>query len=73
MTEIQTPLFIIFALIFVGTNFAFGAENEEDLSADLYVIEGRVFPGDNAVNPGWQLMTHVMVNGGEHYGFLRYF
>lgn len=47
------------------------AEHEEDPSTDLYVIEGKVFPWDNAASNGWQLMTHVMANGGEHYGFLR--
>lgn len=48
------------------------AEHEEDASTDLFVIEGKVFPWDNAASTGWQLMTHVMANGGEHYGFLRY-
>ncbi|XP_029162135.1 ER membrane protein complex subunit 7-like isoform X2 [Nylanderia fulva] len=47
------------------------AEHEEDPSTDLYVIEGKVFPWDNTASSGWQLMTHVMANGGEHYGFLR--
>ncbi|XP_012527225.1 ER membrane protein complex subunit 7 [Monomorium pharaonis] len=47
------------------------AEHEEDGSTDLFVIEGKVFPWDNAASTGWQLMTHVMANGGEHYGFLR--
>ncbi|XP_032690974.1 ER membrane protein complex subunit 7 [Odontomachus brunneus] len=47
------------------------AEHEEDTSTDLYVIEGKVFPWDNTASTGWQLMTHVMANGGEHYGFLR--
>lgn len=47
------------------------AEHEEDASTDLFVIEGKVFPWDNAASTGWQLMTHVMANGGEHYGFLR--
>ncbi|XP_057334968.1 ER membrane protein complex subunit 7 [Microplitis mediator] len=46
------------------------ADSDEDLSNDLYVIEGKVFPWENA-NPGWQIMTHVMANGGEYYGFLR--
>lgn len=72
MTEFQKILFVIFALINVGTNFVSGAESEEDSSTDLYVIEGKVFPWENAGNSGWQLMTHVMANGGEHYGFLRY-
>lgn len=48
------------------------AEHEEDASTDLFMIEGKVFPWDNAASTGWQLMTHVMANGGEHYGFLRY-
>ncbi|XP_011881675.1 PREDICTED: ER membrane protein complex subunit 7 [Vollenhovia emeryi] len=47
------------------------AEHDEDASTDLFVIEGKVFPWDNAASTGWQLMTHVMANGGEHYGFLR--
>ncbi|KYN04626.1 PREDICTED: ER membrane protein complex subunit 7 [Cyphomyrmex costatus] len=47
------------------------AEHEEDTSTDLFVIEGKVFPWDNVASTGWQLMTHVMANGGEHYGFLR--
>ncbi|XP_033208172.1 ER membrane protein complex subunit 7 homolog [Belonocnema kinseyi] len=71
MTEFQKTLFVIFALIYVVPNFVSGAENEEDSSTDLYVIEGKVFPWENAGYSGWQLMTHVMANGGEHYGFLR--
>lgn len=47
------------------------AENEEDASTDLYTIEGKVFPWETSPSSGWQLMTHVMANGGEHYGFLR--
>lgn len=47
------------------------ADSDEDLSSDLYVIEGKVFPWENSNSNGWQLMTHVMANGGEHYGFLR--
>jgi hypothetical protein len=47
------------------------AQHDEDMSTDLYVIEGKVFSGDNMASNGWQLMTHVMANGGEHYGFLR--
>ncbi|XP_012263935.1 ER membrane protein complex subunit 7 homolog [Athalia rosae] len=57
-------------LIFCQINDTF-AENEEEVSSDLYVIEGKVFPPENAVLNGWQLMTHVMVNGGEHFGYLR--
>ena len=73
MKEIQKILFTCLALILVNLNSAFSVEIEEDSSSDLYVIEGKVFPWENAANPGWQLMTHVMANGGEYYGFLRYF
>ncbi|XP_014487961.1 PREDICTED: ER membrane protein complex subunit 7 [Dinoponera quadriceps] len=61
-------------LLFIVSNLCeqyVTAEHEEDTSTDLYVIEGKVFPWDNAASTGWQLMTHVMANGGEHYGFLR--
>lgn len=60
-------IFIAFILFSSSTK----AEIEEDASTDLYVIEGKVFPWDNTAKSGWQLMTHVMANGGEHYGFLR--
>ncbi|XP_046423782.1 ER membrane protein complex subunit 7 homolog isoform X1 [Neodiprion pinetum] len=46
-------------------------ENDEEVSTDRYVIEGKVFPPENAILTGWQLMTHVMANGGEHLGYLR--
>lgn len=61
-------------LLFVIVNISHKcvtAENDEDTSTDLYVIEGKVFPWENAASNGWQLMTHVMANGGERYGFLR--
>lgn len=45
-------------------------EGEEENSTDLYVIEGKVFPWEIAPQ-GWQLSTHVMANGGEHFGYLR--
>lgn len=46
-------------------------DNDEEISSDRYVIEGKVFPPENTVLNGWQLITHVMANGGEHYGYLR--
>ncbi|XP_043277472.1 ER membrane protein complex subunit 7 homolog [Venturia canescens] len=58
---------VVFGVI-IGTTFA---ESDEDQSTDLYIIEGKVFPWENSNSNGWQLMTHVMANGGEHYGFLR--
>lgn len=65
----------IIYLLFIVANLCeryVTAEHEEDASTDLYMIEGKVFPLDNSASTGWQLMTHVMANGGEHYGFLRY-
>ena len=62
---------VIFVLFGVIANQAL-AENDEDPSSDLYVIEGKVFPWENSNTDEWKLMTHVMANGGEHYGFLRY-
>lgn len=46
-------------------------DNDEEISTDVYVIEGKVFPPENSILNGWQLMTHVMANGGEHFGYLR--
>ena len=71
MAEQVRVIFAIFLVLSFFSEHIF-AENDEDTSTDLYVIEGKVFPWDNsAANTGWQLMTHVMANGGEHYGFLR--
>ncbi|XP_058804001.1 ER membrane protein complex subunit 7 [Phymastichus coffea] len=63
-------VFVNFLILSIFCSYIF-AENEEELSSDLYVIEGKVFPWENAGSTRWQLMTHVMANGGEHYGFLR--
>lgn len=63
--------FVIFLVLSLFSSHTF-AEIDEDTSTDLYVIEGKVFPWENSANTGWQLMTHVMANGGEHIGFLRY-
>ncbi|CAG5085197.1 Similar to emc7: ER membrane protein complex subunit 7 (Xenopus tropicalis) [Cotesia congregata] len=58
MNFINKSICLLF--IFVNINCIF-AESDEDLSNDLYVIEGKVFPWDGSPN-GWQLMTHVMAN-----------
>ncbi|XP_015599865.1 ER membrane protein complex subunit 7 [Cephus cinctus] len=72
---IYSLVFLLSCLIFVSADVSTAnrmtIDNDEDSSSDLYVIEGKVFPWENAASSGWQLMTHVMVNGGEHYGFLR--
>ncbi|KAL7294155.1 hypothetical protein TKK_0012179 [Trichogramma kaykai] len=64
----STFLVSLILCFFLSSSYA---ETEEDTSTDLYVIEGKVFGWENSANSGWQLMTHVMANGGEHYGFLR--
>lgn len=64
---------VVFAIFLVLSVFSshISAENEEESSSDLYVIEGKVFPWENTGHTRWQLMTHVMANGGEYYGFLK--
>lgn len=66
----KTVIFLFFIIVSIFSKHT-TAENDEDVSTDLYVIEGKVFPVENGPANGWQLMTYVMVNGGEHYGFLR--
>ncbi|XP_031828905.1 ER membrane protein complex subunit 7 [Nomia melanderi] len=70
MIMYTTAIFLIFITVSVSNKYVI-AENDEDVSTDLYVIEGKVFPWENKASNSWQLMTHVMANGGEHYGFLR--
>lgn len=67
----KIAIFLFFIIISISNKYVI-AENDDDISTDLYVIEGKVFPWENGGPNGWQLMTHVMANGGEHYGFLRY-
>ena len=68
--EFSRCIFVIFSVLCLFSTLSV-CENDEDNSMDLYVIEGKVFGWENSANTGWQLMTHVMANGGEHYGFLR--
>ncbi|XP_076664097.1 ER membrane protein complex subunit 7 [Andrena cerasifolii] len=70
MTVYKTGVLLFFIIVSVSDKYVI-AENDEDVSTDLYVIEGKVFPWENGASNGWQLITHVMANGGEHYGFLR--
>ncbi|XP_076631528.1 ER membrane protein complex subunit 7 [Colletes latitarsis] len=70
MTMYKTVIFLLLIIVNVSNKYV-TAENDEDISTELYVIEGKVFPWENGPLNGWQLMTHVMANGGEHYGFLR--
>ncbi|XP_078039483.1 ER membrane protein complex subunit 7 [Augochlora pura] len=70
MIKCKVVIFLFFIIVSVSDKYV-TAENDEEVSTDLYVIEGKVFPWENKASNGWQLMTHVMANGGEHYGFLR--
>ncbi|XP_076281094.1 ER membrane protein complex subunit 7 [Lasioglossum baleicum] len=70
MIVYKAAIFLVFIIVSVSDKYV-SAENDEEVSTDLYVVEGKVFPWENKASNGWQLMTHVMVNGGEHYGFLR--
>lgn len=70
MIMYKSLIFVLFIIVNISNKYVI-AENDEDASTDLYVIEGKVFPWENGAPSGWQLMTHVMANGGEHYGFLR--
>ncbi|XP_033331620.1 ER membrane protein complex subunit 7 [Megalopta genalis] len=70
MIMYKAAIFLFFIIVSVSDKYV-TAENDEEVSTDLYVIEGKVFPWENKASNGWQLMTHVMANGGEHYGFLR--
>lgn len=70
MTKYKIGIFLLFIIVNVSEEYV-TTENDEEISTDLYVIEGKVFPWENGAPNGWQLMTHVMANGGEHYGFLR--
>ncbi|XP_034936997.1 ER membrane protein complex subunit 7 [Chelonus insularis] len=71
MFYIKVVTLFLFVVIINNSNCA--DSNEEDNSTDLYVIEGKVFPWENAGGTDWQLATYVMANGPEfeRYGFLR--
>ncbi|XP_066999811.2 ER membrane protein complex subunit 7 homolog [Anabrus simplex] len=46
-------------------------DGETISTAELYSIEGKVYPPDSHVLLNWQALTRVLVNGGEHIGFLK--
>lgn len=66
-----------FLIILIGCLSNINADNsleeENDLSANRYTIEGRIFPlSDYTVTqPHWQANTRIHVNGGEFIGFVK--
>ncbi|XP_013785804.1 ER membrane protein complex subunit 7-like [Limulus polyphemus] len=62
--------YIIAVLLIVQTSLVNIAQADEDLIGDTYSIDGKVVPPDSASSE-WLVNTRILVNGGEHVGFLR--
>lgn len=58
---------IVFVL---GFSNAVQPEGDE-VTTELYSVEGRVFPPDSHVTSNWQASTRVFMNGGDYLGFLK--
>jgi hypothetical protein len=43
----------------------------DDVTTEVYSVEGKVFPPDSHVTSNWQVATRVLVNGGDFVGFLK--
>lgn len=72
----KCQLFCVLIILLEYSNSIYGdnsLEDEGDVAANKYTIEGRVFPlSDYAVTqPNWQANTRIHVNGGEYIGFVK--
>ncbi|XP_069702303.1 ER membrane protein complex subunit 7 homolog [Periplaneta americana] len=58
---------LIFLSIFIHTAYS----EVDEVTADVYSVEGKIFPPDSYVTSNWQSLTRVLVNGGDFIGFLK--
>ncbi|GLH02762.1 hypothetical protein R5R35_012896 [Gryllus longicercus] len=63
---------IVLAFLFSIIDVALSQIDVQTVSTpELYSVEGRVYPPDSHILSNWQAQTRVLVNGGEHIGFLK--
>lgn len=72
----KCQLFCVLIILLESLNYInadSSLEDENDVSANRYNIEGRIFPlSDYAVTqPNWQANTRIHVNGGDFIGFVK--
>lgn len=61
-----------FTVIVFVLGFAHAVQSEVDeVTTELYSVEGKVFPPDSHVTSNWQVSTRVFMNGGDFVGFLK--
>lgn len=64
--------FLHFTVIALVLGFAHAVQSEGDeVTTELYSVEGRVFPPESHVTNNWQVSTRVFMNGGDFVGFLK--
>lgn len=63
---------ILIFFVIICSAYTLETSLEEDVDTNRYVIEGKVFPPDMPYTPDkWQANTHLQLNGGEYFGFIR--
>ena len=69
---ISVNILLYFTVIVFVLGFAHAVQSEGDeITTELYSVEGRVFPPDSHVTSNWQVSTRVYMNGGDFVGFLK--
>jgi hypothetical protein len=69
---ISVNILLHFTVIVFVLGFAHAVQSEGDeITTELYSVEGRVFPPDSHVTSNWQVSTRVYMNGGDFVGFLK--
>ncbi|XP_049953160.1 ER membrane protein complex subunit 7 homolog isoform X1 [Schistocerca serialis cubense] len=61
---------LIFLINVIERSFSHISADSNSLS-ELYDIEGKIYPPEAQVLSNWQVVTKVLVNGGEFIGFLK--
>lgn len=68
--RVETLLHFTVFVFVLGFAHAVQSEGDE-ITTELYSVEGRVFPPDSHVSSNWQVSTRVYMNGGDFVGFLK--
>jgi hypothetical protein len=68
--SVNSALYFTVIVFVVGFTHAVHSDIDE-VTTELYSVEGKVYPADSHAASNWQVSTRVFMNGGDFVGFLK--